>query len=411
MPFLPSIGTIAVTELGDIFAGAAIATPVGTIGVTELADPPDVAGNFTASAVIALDELADLPDLVGGFTASASIAVAAGNDSPSISGLDTAFGAISITGGNDALAATGMFTASGAAALTEGRDATALAALFLASGSISLTAGNDSPALVGFYGELGSIAVTEGADTPSMAGSFLAPAAIGMVAGHSEFGDVPSFSGTFATSASMGITEGHDSFMVFSSGVEYHIYSNTGVGDPINYTTAIATTGLLEWTSSPLSYPGTWRFGVRAFNPVNGLEEENLDCSVTIILDAGGNDITNRPLPPQALRAFATAGGGIRVEWAYNTINPSPIPTGFHVYIGTGGTPSYGSPVATVSFQASIAGTFVANLSGLVNGTVYTIGVRAYNATAEEPNTNTVNVTAAAVGPTAVIDLSATAIV
>jgi hypothetical protein len=411
MPFLVSNGQIAVTELGDVPDLLGGATPVGTIGIAEGADSPDLLGGFTALGSITVTELVDLSDLAGLLTASASIAVAAGNDSPSISGLDTAFGAISITGGNDALAATGTFTASGAAALTEGRDAPALAALFLASGSISLTAGNDSPALAGFYGELGSIAVTEGADSPSMAGSFLAPAAIGMVAGHSELADVPSFSGTFATSASMGITEGHDSFMVFSSGVEYHIYSNTGAGDPINYTAAIATTGLLEWTSSPLAFPGTWRFGVRAFNPVNGLEEENLDCSVTIILDAGGNDITNRPLPPQALRAFATAGGGIRVEWAYNTINPSPIPTGFHVYIGTGGTPSYGSPVATVSFQASIAGTFVANLSGLVNGTVYTVGVRAYNATAEEPNTNTVNVTASSVGPTAVVDLAATAIV
>ena len=60
---------------------------------------------------------------------------------------------------------------------------------------------------------------------------------------------------------------------------------------------------------------------------------------------------------------------------------------------------------------SAIAGTFVANLIGGVNGTTYTIGVRAYNATAEEPNTNTVNVTALSVGPTAVIDLTATAIV
>ena len=124
-----------------------------------------------------------------------------------------------------------------------------------------------------------------------------------------------------------------------------------------------------------------------------------------------GNDITNRPSAPLAIRAFATAAGGIRVEWAYNTINPSPIPTGFHVYQGTGGTPSYGSPVATVPFASAIAVTFVANLAGGVNGTTYTIGVRAYNATAEEPNTNTVNVTALSVGPTAVIDLTATVIV
>ena len=171
----------------------------------------------------------------------------------------------------------------------------------------------------------------------------------------------------------------------------------------------IATTGMLDWTSSPLTVPGTWRFGVRAFNGFG--EEQNLDCSITLILDAGGGDITDRPIAPTALRAFPTAGGGVRVEWAYNTINPSPVPTGFHVYKGTGGTPYYGAPAVTVSFQAAIGVTFVANLAGLTNGTTYTIGVRAYNGLAEEPNTNTVNVTADSAGPSAVVDLTAGAIV
>ena len=218
--------------------------------------------------------------------------------------------------------------------------------------------------------------------------------------------------GTTMAFATMGGLESGDLLEGFSSGFEYHIYSNTGIGDPINYSSIIATTGLLEWTSGPLSFPGTWRFGVRAFSPVTGLEEQNLDCSITLILDASGNDITNRPKPPTALRAFATAGGGIRVEWAYNTINPLPVPTGFHVYIGTGGTPNYGAVAATVSFAASIGATFVANLASLTTGITYTIGVRAYNAVAEEPNTTTVNVTADNVaGPSAVVDLTGGAIV
>jgi hypothetical protein len=190
--------------------------------------------------------------------------------------------------------------------------------------------------------------------------------------------------------------------------VSYNIYANTGVGDAINYNTPIGTTGLLTWTSSALAHPGTWRFGVRAFNS-NG-EEQNLDCALTIILDGSGVDITNRPKAPTALRATAQAGGTVRVEWAYNTINPSPIPTGFHVYIGTGGTPNYGSVAATVLYGAAIAGTFVSNITGLVDGTVYTVGVRAYNSTAEEPNAVTVNCTADATGPTAVVSLTATAI-
>ena len=189
------------------------------------------------------------------------------------------------------------------------------------------------------------------------------------------------------------------------SSTGYHIYGNGGSG-PIDYSSPIATTSNLTWTSGPLAFPDTWMFGVRAFN-ANG-EELNLDAAVTIILDGSGNDITNRPKPPIALRAFPTVGGGIRAEWSYNTINPLPVPTGFHVYLGTPMI-SYGSPAATVSYQSSIAGTFVANISGLTGGDVYQLGVRAYNSTAEEPNTNIVTVTADSVGPGPVVSLTAVA--
>jgi hypothetical protein len=402
---LSTPGAMSVTEGHDTFAGSGTAT-MGLVGL-EGQDAPAIVGSFAIFASMDVTEGPDLANLIAVDTAFGSFALTAGNDSPSISGMFTVTGPISLAGGTDVLAADGIFTAAGSASSTEGHDAPSLAGLFLASGSIGVTAGNDAPSLAGISSYLGMIAVNESAGTPSMAGAFTAAASIARTEGH----DTAAMFSSLATSATLSDTEGHDAMAGFSGDLEYHIYSNTGAGDPINYTTAIATTGLLEWTSSPLTFPGIWRFGVRAFNPVNSLEEENLDCLITIILDASGNDITNRPLPPTALRAFATAGGGIRVEWAYNTINPSPVPTGFHVYIGTPGTPNYSLIVAAVSFQASIAGTFVANVAGLANGTTYTIGVRAYNATAEEPNTNTVNVTAISVGPTAVIDLAATAIV
>jgi hypothetical protein len=190
----------------------------------------------------------------------------------------------------------------------------------------------------------------------------------------------------------------------------YHVYDNGGSG-PIDYSTIVATIlgfTTTTWTSSALSFPGDWKFGVRAFN-ANG-EEKNLDAFVEIILDSSGNDITNRPIAPMGLRAFATAGAGVRVEWTYAAMNRAKLPTGFHVYIGTGGAPSYGSPVATVSYQAAIAGSWVANLAGLTGGTTYAVGVRAYNATAEEPNTTFVLVTADSSGPSSVVSLTATAV-
>jgi len=191
--------------------------------------------------------------------------------------------------------------------------------------------------------------------------------------------------------------------------IAYHIYANTGAADPIDYSSPHATSSGLSWTSGSLTFPGNWSFSVRAYDTDSGLEEQNLDCMISIILDSNGNDITNRPLPPTAVRAFALAAGSIRVEWYYPPSNGLKNPAGFNIYTGTGGLPNYGSPAATVAFSTGIANTFVSNLAGFTDGTTYTIGVRAYNATAEESNTNTVSVTADATGPAAVVSLTGTA--
>ena len=182
----------------------------------------------------------------------------------------------------------------------------------------------------------------------------------------------------------------------------YHVYSNAGSG-PINYSTPIATVLGLSWTSDPLSYAADWWFGVRAFN--NCGEEQNLDCAVELILDSGGHDITNRPLPPTGLRAFARPAGAVRVEWAYPPTKGPKAPTGFHVYTGTTGLPDYTTIAATVLFSTGIANSFVANLTGFADEQLYTIGVRAFNATAEEPNTTTTTATAEVLGPLAVDSL------
>jgi hypothetical protein len=246
-------------------------------------------------------------------------------------------------------------------------------------------------------------------------------------------------------------------------GVAYHVYSNTGAGDPINYTSPIATIPIMttSFTTGTLKYPGTWSFGIRAFDLVSGLEEQNLEVATTIILNAAGVDVTNMPGPPLALRAFALAGGAIRVEWAYAAPgNSAKLPTGFHVYLGpvagpmapvssvksgagrrdwsgsvwvargvaspgksaprgpgrsnwscaNGAAPDYSSIVATVAYNAAILNTFVANIPALNSGTTYAVGVRAYNASAEEANTNVVNVTADSTGPAAVDSLTAAAV-
>ncbi|MHB8397343.1 MAG: hypothetical protein ACYDCI_00190 [Candidatus Limnocylindrales bacterium] len=187
--------------------------------------------------------------------------------------------------------------------------------------------------------------------------------------------------------------------------VGYHVYENTGAADPINYNSPVDATSLLTYTTGILAYPGTWSFGVRAYYVDSALEEQNLDCYTTIVLDGSGNDITNRPLPPTGLRALPLAQGVIRAEWYYRPTSGPKTPTGFHVYTANG-VLNYTTPTATVLWTTGARNSFVANMPGFTGGTTYTVGVRAYNAVAEEPNTTTVTVTAITSGPAPVDSLT-----
>jgi hypothetical protein len=196
--------------------------------------------------------------------------------------------------------------------------------------------------------------------------------------------------------------------MPFDGQLHYNIYGNSGSGDAIDYAAPIAGVLATSWTSASLA-PGTWSFGVRAADG-NG-EEQNLDCAIAIVLDASGNDVTNRPGPPVGVRAIPLAGAVVRVEWYYPPTRGAGTPTGFNVYLGTGGVPDYSSPAAMVAYGAGILNTFVANLSGLSDGVNYAIGVRSFNASGEEANTRSLAVAADATGPKPVDGLNATTIV
>lgn len=189
---------------------------------------------------------------------------------------------------------------------------------------------------------------------------------------------------------------------------EYHVYANTGIGDPINYASPVATTASTTYTSPTVTGPATWSYDVRAFDTVTGLEEQNID-SVTIQVNASGNDVSNTPAAPVSLSVLARAGGAVLVDWAYPGISAVAAPTGFHVYLGSTGSPDYTSPVATVVAGPALLGQYTALIAGLTNGTTYQVGVRAFNATAEEANTFFKSVVALSVGPLAVVGLTGVA--
>jgi hypothetical protein len=382
----------------------------------------------TTTAVLARTDANDTFAGVAGFSSLGSVAGMGRNDGFAGTGHAGAFASAAITERHDALAAWAMVSPFLQA--TERRDVFNASGAFYTSGTLAPTGAGDAFAATGLAMAGATAAITESHDTFTASGGFTYDTRAGLVAGGRN--DTFVAIGTQSSSAALAAIAHADGFSALGvdkslavlaaagtgdtmrAGLErvaYHVYANTGAGDPINYGSPIDTTGTLTFTTGPLSYPGTWSFGVRAFWVVSGLEEQNLDCAITIILDGSGIDITNRPLPPRALRAFARPAGAIRAEWVYPLTTGPKKPVGFHVYSGTTGVPNYATPAATVLFTSGVANSFVGNLAGLTNGVTYTIGVRAYNATGEETNTNTATVIADSTGPTAVQSLTATATV
>jgi hypothetical protein len=186
--------------------------------------------------------------------------------------------------------------------------------------------------------------------------------------------------------------------------VSYHVYANGGVpGTPIDWTSIVATTASLSWTSAALLASTSWRFGVRAFDTVTGLEDQSVDAQIEITLDGSQADVTGLPPAPSGLSASATSNGGYRVEWAWTS--PS-TPTGFKIYLGTP-TPDYSTPVATVPFAGYAPYRY--NGTGLSDGVDYQVAVRAYNAVGIEPNSVVASVTGTTSHPSAVDGLAVAA--
>lgn len=291
---------------------------------------------------------------------------------------------------------------------TEHRDVMAISATAGTPPSTTLahtTAGDTFGGLAGFsFDTRFMIAPVERQDLFAAVAISPSAATIAPIAGNDAFSLV-----TFtANHATLGAVAAGDIFSAGKQAVAYNVYWDAGSGI-INYGSAIDTTLGLTWTSGALAFPATYMFAVRAHWVLGGLEEQNLDCEVTITLSATGTDISNVPAAPLALRAFPTAGGGIKVEWFYPPTYGAKSPTGFNVYIGTGATPNYGVVAANVLYSSAIGSNLVTNIAGLTAGILYQVGVRAYNAVGTEQNTNTVSVTPITTGPLPVQSLAGVA--
>ncbi len=191
--------------------------------------------------------------------------------------------------------------------------------------------------------------------------------------------------------------------------IVYDVFWNAGVaGASIDYTTAIATVSGLSYTPGALGPNRTYLFGVRARDTVTGLYERNVDVVITIITDANGNDVSKRPLAPTLLSVAPIAAGGLLVHWSYPYVATLPRPTAFRVYVGPSPVgPTYTAPAAIVPYYPGVR-FYRAKITGLVGGQQYLVGVRAYNAVAEEPNTTVVSVAPVTQAPLSVAAASIT---
>lgn len=180
--------------------------------------------------------------------------------------------------------------------------------------------------------------------------------------------------------------------------ISYHLYKSNGLGGPVDSSSPVATTSGLTATLS-VDIPSDTTFQVRAFDTVSGFTETNGDARVRVIVDDSGNDITNLPHAPWGLSAVPWGNGAVRVSWM-----AGGSCSGFQVYAGSG-TPSYATPLADLRF-IDLVTPYSVVLSGL-SGTV-AVGVRAFDATGQEANTNTVSVAVVTSGPSPIPSLTAT---
>lgn len=189
--------------------------------------------------------------------------------------------------------------------------------------------------------------------------------------------------------------------------IQYNIYQNDGLGGPVDRSTPVATVSGLTWTTAALAAPGEYEWIVLAEDTVSGLESLDAEARASLILDATGADITGRPAPALGVSTLALAGGEAEVTWSYpEGWSALPIPTGFRVWITAGAVVNFAAaPSATVAFGAP-GGHYRAVVTGLVGGAAYAVGVRAYNAAADDGNADSHGVIGKTAGPDAPDELT-----
>jgi len=154
----------------------------------------------------------------------------------------------------------------------------------------------------------------------------------------------------------------------------YRVYWNGGGGGPIDYATPIATTSEVVFTPGPLGMPSDNLFAVRAFDADSGIEEENTDNILRIVLDSQGRDITRRPRKPYALFAREISPGSCKVSWVYHEVGQLGSPSHFLISIQADDAPD-SDPISSMAPYLRGVAYYAKEFEGLCEGRSYTLRV------------------------------------
>ncbi len=186
---------------------------------------------------------------------------------------------------------------------------------------------------------------------------------------------------------------------------KFNIYR--GQDGNIDYETPVAEMAIddREVSISEQNLPPNtlWHF-VRRQTSECGLESaDSLRCIV--VIDADGNMRGQTPNRPSHITIERLSGGKLRLRWRYLQTGQEIIPTGFKIYMDSGGGFDFESPVAIVFYNRAVE--FSWESEALEHGRPYKFIVRSYyKRGGESNNPNVVSAIADAQGPPAATGLS-----
>jgi len=179
----------------------------------------------------------------------------------------------------------------------------------------------------------------------------------------------------------------------------------------IDYNSIVAEMGgddsQVSITNQALPPNTIWHYIRRRVSLCGKESPDSPPCIVAI--DSTGEMMGNTPNQPKDLTAERISGGKIKLRWRYTRISEQVAPTGFKIYIDSGGGFNFGSPDAIVAYGiGGIANEFSWTSEPLTHGQIYRFCVRSYKTgQGESQNTDFVSAVADSIGPDAITGLLA----